>query len=152
MAESGSGGNICSFPKYRDKDYNEIDNTSVTKAKVVAVLDRVVELDEATFFATARVMLGAVNASLPRELGGNPEDSKSNFDRAIELFEGRYLMARVAYAQYYLAKSSPDRAAYEKTLNEVIDAPDDLFPEQVLANKLAKRKAARWLSRADDIF
>ena len=36
MAESE--GNICSFDKYRDKDYNEVGNDTVKNAKVVAVL------------------------------------------------------------------------------------------------------------------
>ena len=46
---------------------------------------------------------------------------------------------------YYCMKS--DKASYESTLREVIEAPD-LLPEQRLQNTIAKRRARRYLTKS----
>jgi hypothetical protein len=45
-----------------------------------------------------------------------------------------------------------DRALFEKTLQEILDAPLNALPEQNLSNQLAKEKAARLLAQAEDLF
>ena len=45
-----------------------------------------------------------------------------------------------------------DRALFDKTLREVLDAPADIWPDQRLANELAKRRAARYLKQGDDLI
>ena len=58
--------------------------------------------------------------------------------------------------QYLLAKGYcvqvQDRELFESTLREIIDAPPDLYPEQRMANEIAKRRARRLLGRIDDLF
>ena len=120
--------------------------------KAVAVMERVVELDETVFLGGAHTVLGASHAAVPAELGGNAEAAKKHLDRAIEISEGRYLLSRFALAQYYYGGIHPEREGFEATLNGIIDAPDDLMPEQRLSNEIAKIRAQRLLDRADDIF
>lgn len=106
----------------------------------VEIVKRSVELDETLVFATGHTILGAYHA---RTAMSELEDSKKHFDRALELNGGKYLPTKLNLAQrYYCAKG--DKAAYQKTLNEVLAAGDEL-PEARLQNVIAKRRARRYL-------
>jgi hypothetical protein len=72
------------------------------------------------------------------------DDSFKHFSRAIELTGGKALMPKVALAHaYYCMKG--DKAGYEKTLRDVLSAPEGL-PEQRLQNAIARRRADRYLT------
>ena len=49
-----------------------------------------------------------------------------------------------------MLEKSPDKRP--QSLTEVIDAPNNLWPEQRLANELAKVRARRWVKEVDDLF
>jgi len=119
--------------------------------KVELMMRRVLELDENYFFGGAHLFYGAYYGSRPKILGGDPEKAKEHLTHAMEIGKGRYLMAKLLFAKYYAAPAQ-DRELFERTLQEIISAPPDLFPEQGLANQIAKREAQRWLRYADDIF
>lgn len=120
--------------------------------KIRALMNRVVALDERVFHGGAHLVLGSAAATFSPALGGDPEAAKAHFARAAELTAGRHLMTHVVNAMYYHVRQSRDRDAWRKLLEQVRDAPDDLWPEQRLANSLAKIRAARWLDREDDLF
>ena len=84
-------------------------------------------------------------------LGGDPSKAKEYLERAIEISQGKHLMARFLLAKYY-AVPAQDRELFERTLQEILLAPTEQFPEQRLANELAKRRARRWLKHTDEIF
>jgi hypothetical protein len=84
-------------------------------------------------------------------VGGDPQKAGALFQEVIGQTKGRYLMAQVLYARYY-ATVTLDRALYEKTLKQVLATPASVWPEQRLANELARRRAARYLALADDLF
>jgi hypothetical protein len=119
--------------------------------KAIAMIKRSYELDSKFHNSQAAMLLGVVYASQGKAVGGNPERSKKMFEEVFTATKGRYLMAKVLYARYY-ATVMLDRELFEKTLKEVLDAKRDIWPEQRLANELAKRKAARYLKQADDLF
>ena len=60
-------------------------------------------------------------------------------------------MGKALYGYYYF-RAVDDRAGYVKILQEVLDTPASVMPEQRLANELAKVRAKRWLAEADDYF
>ncbi len=97
------------------------------------------------------LFMGAVALALPKALGGKPDESKKHFEAGIAVTDGKFLMGKAMFAHVY-HKAVLDRAGYVKTLREVIDAPDDLFPQQRLANELAKVRARRYLSEVDEYF
>ncbi|UCE18624.1 MAG: hypothetical protein JSV84_17530 [Gemmatimonadota bacterium] len=119
--------------------------------KVILMMQRVLELDEDYFFGGGHLFFGVYYGSRPQELGGNPLKAKHHFERAIEINDGKYLMAKFLLVKYY-AVSVQDREMFDQTLQEIRLAPSDLFPEQGLANKLAKRYAERWIGRIDEFF
>lgn len=119
--------------------------------RVEMIMKRAVKLDESYFFAGPRLFLGIYYAGRPKALGGKPALSKQNFDRAIELTDGKFLLTKVFYAQYY-AVQTQDRELFESLLKEVLAAPDDICPGQTLATRVAKQKAKKLLDEEDSFF
>jgi hypothetical protein len=119
--------------------------------KVDLMMRRVLELDESFFFGGPHFFYGVYYGGRPETLGGDPEKAKVHFKRAIQITDGKYLMSRFLLAKYY-AVAVQDRALFERTLTEIAGAPPDIFPEQGLANELAKRNSRRWLERVDELF
>jgi hypothetical protein len=109
----------------------------------VAMIKRAVELDENYNYASGHVILGAYHA---RSAMAELDDSKKHFDRAIQLTQGKALLAKYNLAvKYYCTKV--DKENYVKLLTEVIEA-GDVLPEQRLQNTIAKRRARRYLGKA----
>lgn len=120
-------------------------------ARVELMMDRILELDERFFFGGAHLFYGMFYGGRPEMLGGDSEKAKKHFARAVEITGGKFLMAKFMLAKCY-AYQTQNRKLFETTLKEVIEASDDLFPDQRLANELAKRRARHLLGRIDDLF
>jgi len=120
------------------------------KARVDAMMRRVVQLDESYDDGSAYLYLGVLATILPEAMGGKPEEGKAAFERAIELSGGRNLMAKVLLAEDY-AKLVFDRELYDRLCQEVIDA-DPVAPGLTLANTLAQEKAKTLLADSEDYF
>ncbi len=118
--------------------------------KVEAMLDRVLNLDEGYEQGQAHYYLGILRSLRPPSLGGNPEQGRGHFERAIELSNGHNLAAKVAYARYY-ARLIYAQALHERLLNEVI-ASDPHIPGLTLSNVLAQREARELLASSADYF
>ncbi|MDO8519459.1 MAG: TRAP transporter TatT component family protein, partial [Deltaproteobacteria bacterium] len=111
--------------------------------KVEAKMQRVLEIDEHYFNSAPNMFMGFSYGSRPPMFGGNPDKSKKHFERALAAYKRRFLMTQVLYAQSY-AVQNQDRALFDSLLNEVVAGDASAFPEQRLANELAKLRA-QWL-------
>jgi hypothetical protein len=119
--------------------------------KVIALAERIAALDETYFFGGAHLFLMVSHGSVGPSVGGNPQRAKAEYEKAWRISGGKYLMIKYLFAKHY-CQQTLDEALFKKLLEEIIHAPRDLFPEQALANNLAKEKAARLLKKAADIF
>lgn len=109
----------------------------------LALLQRVVELDETYEQGMAHALLGAFYAQGPQ---AQPALAQQHFERALQINGGKYLMTQVLYAQtYWCQQKNGDR--YIGLLEQVLDA-DDPLPAHRLSNLIAKRRAARGLGEA----
>ena len=107
-----------------------------------ALVERSVALDETAAYASGHAALGSYHA---RTAMAELDLAHKHFTRAIQLTQGKALLPKFNFARsYYCMKG--DKANYEATLREVIDAPDAL-PEQRLQNTIAKRRARRYLGK-----
>ena len=88
---------------------------------VEAVMQRALEIDETYFFAGSHLLFGMMYAGRTEKVGGDPERGKTHYERAIELTQGRFLLAKVHYAMNY-AVMVQDHALYIRLLDEVLDA------------------------------
>ena len=118
--------------------------------RVKAVMERLAELDETHDNGGPRMYLGVFETVLPPALGGRPDVGRAHFERAIEISNGRYLMARVLFAERY-GRLMFDRALHDAQLKAVLDA-EPRAAGLTLINLVAQEQALALLSSADDYF
>jgi len=118
--------------------------------KLDALLRHLLALNESYDNGAIHIMLGAIDTRLPKSLGGDPEQGRAHFERAISLSEGKNLIAKVLLANRY-ARLVFDRELHDAQLKEVIEAPVEA-PGLTLSNTLAQREAVQLLNSADDYF
>jgi hypothetical protein len=119
--------------------------------RVELMMRRVLELDEGYYYGGPHLFLGIWYAMRPKMAGGDLSKSQNHFQKALELGQGKFLMADVHYAQYY-ARKAFDRELFESTLKKVLAVPADIFPDLTLLNTVAHQKAREMLKRADEYF
>jgi tetratricopeptide (TPR) repeat protein len=119
--------------------------------KAVALLERVVEVDEAYYYGSAHAALGAYYAAQPKMMGDNTKNAKQHFDRAFEISGGKFLFMYYLYAKFY-AYQIQDKDLFVTTLQMIIDTPAEKFPDMAFANEVAKKKAKVLLDNIDMYF
>ncbi len=119
-------------------------------ARVKALMEKVVELDAGYDDGAAVMYLGVFETLLPPAMGGRPEVGRGHFERAIEISDGRYLMAKVLFAEKY-ARLVFDRQLHDTLLTEVLIA-DPYGEALTLINLVAQDQAAALLKSADEYF
>ncbi|HEX7719819.1 MAG TPA: TRAP transporter TatT component family protein [Woeseiaceae bacterium] len=115
-----------------------------------ALLERYLEIGAEDRRGSAYAFLGVLTTLRPPSLGGDPEQGKDYFERAIELTDGHDFAVKVEYARGY-ARMLYERELHDRLLNEVL-AADPQVPGYTLTNVLAQRDAAAMLATADDYF
>jgi hypothetical protein len=120
-------------------------------SKVVAMMEYVRQLDSSFYYGGPYLLLGSMEGSMPKAMGGRPERSKEYFDRALDLTGGKFLLTYVYYAKTY-AVQIQDSTLFEALLKNVDDASIDILPEARLTNAIAKRKAKLLREHMNDLF
>ncbi|MBW2731385.1 MAG: hypothetical protein JRH20_03270 [Deltaproteobacteria bacterium] len=120
-------------------------------AKIKAILERVVALNEGFYFANAHVILGSLYGSVGPMLGGDAKRAREHFERALKLTKRRFLLVQLMYAKT-LAVQVQDRKLFDALLDEVDKADINILVDQRLANVGAKRQATRLRARASELF
>ena len=115
------------------------------------LMNKVHDLDPSFHHAGPHVFLGAFYGGRGKMLGGNPEKSRQHFEKALVLTENKYLLVRLLFAKTY-AVQNQNRELFESQLQAVVEAPVDIFPEERLANQVARKKAAQLLEQIDELF
>lgn len=119
--------------------------------KVLAMIQFVIDNDPAYYFGSAYLFLGAMEATTPKMLGGNPEKAKEYFEKSLSINDGKFLMPYVYYAKTY-AVGQQDQELFESLLKKVDDASVDVLPEARFANAVAKKKARLLREKMSELF
>jgi hypothetical protein len=117
---------------------------------IIALVERVIALDEGYEGAGALVFLGGFNSQFPAQFGGSPAKGKEYFERALKLTGRRAHQVQLNYARLY-AVTMNDKALYVSLLDEIIKAPDQ-GSDVRLGNKISRIRAELLLSKVDQIF
>jgi hypothetical protein len=125
-------------------------NAVADLAKVTALFEHCLLIDESYDGGGAHVYLGVIKSLLPAALGGKPELARAHFERAIEISEGHNLMISVLMAKNY-ARNVFDQELHDALLTSVEAAPAD-YPGYTLINTLAKLEAEQLLAESEDFF
>lgn len=118
--------------------------------RVSLLLERAVALDPSLDQGMPYVYLGVLNSLRPAAVGGQPEQGRAAFERAIELSQGRNLMARTLLARHY-ARLVFDQDLHDAQLQMVLDA-DPKSPGLTLMNTLAQAQARALLDDSKHYF
>jgi hypothetical protein len=118
--------------------------------KVQALFERVVALDPAYAGGEPYMYLGVLATLRPASLGGQPEQGKAYFEKALAMSGGRNQMVRVLYAERY-ARLVFDQDLHDRLLHEAL-AADPHAPGLTLINVLAQQRARKLLESGKDYF
>jgi hypothetical protein len=118
--------------------------------KVQLLVERVLALNPNYAGGEPHMVLGVLHSLRPATLGGKPELGKAAFDTAIAQSQGKNLMAKTLYAQYY-ARLVFDQELHDRLLNEVVAAAPEA-PRMTLMNVLAQQRAKALLASGKDYF
>ena len=123
----------------------------VQMGKVELMMKRVLELDESYFYGGVHMFYSVYYGGRSKMFGGSPEKARLHFDKFIKISEGKFMIGKVLFAQYYGVQMQDD-VLFKKLLNETLETPGDVLPEQRLVNEIAKVKAAALLADMDSFF
>lgn len=112
-----------------------------------ALVERSVALDPNYYHGAGVTFLAVLHTSA---MGADLDEAQQLWERALRISERHNLLVLVNMAKTYAVKRQ-DRALYISLLREVLEA-GDVMPESRLANRIAKRRAARYLRQVNDLF
>ncbi len=119
------------------------------RGRLVAAMQRVLEVAPKTEHAAADRELGTFFARVPGFAGGDLNRSREHFDKALTLAP-ETLTTKLRYAETY-AIEAKNRELFARLLSEV-KAADAGEPELAPDNLLAKRRADLLAASIDDLF
>jgi hypothetical protein len=119
--------------------------------RVEVLMRRALMLDEAYYYGGPHLFMGLWFGSRPKMAGGDLNLARKHFLKAIELGEGKFLMAYIYYAEYY-AKKVFDKELYISILENVHKTPAGIVPELTLLNTIAHKRATQLMQEADEYF
>ena len=120
-------------------------------ARVELMMRRVLELDETFYYGSAHLFYAVYYGDRSVSIGGDPEKAKEHIAHVDRINDGKFLMSKFYLARYY-AYPKQDVKLYKQALQEVLDAPSDIYPGEEAATSLTKSRAKRWLDQADILF
>jgi hypothetical protein len=119
--------------------------------RVEWMMKRALDLDERYYYGGPHLFMGIWFASRPKIAGGDLKKAQEHFLKALDLGQGKFLMADVYYANYY-ARKMMDKDLFTSTLQKVLETPADISPDLVLVNTVAKKQARELLSHTEEYF
>jgi hypothetical protein len=130
-----------------------LDSTAVLRdiPKVTGLLERVAELDAEYFEGLPYIMIGSLYSFKPPMMGGDPEASRANFEKAFAISGDSFLLSKYFYARYYAYRVMDDEL-FEDALAGVVAAEiveDDPYK---LLNIIAKERSSILLGEIDELF
>ncbi len=119
--------------------------------KVVMLMQRAYDLDKNFFMSGPNLFFAVYYGSRAPMLGGDFKRSEKHFAQARQYNNNKLLMVDLLQAQY-LDRQQLNQQAFHQRLTKIIQADDNLYPDQTLINMIAKRKARELLSKESEWF
>ncbi len=120
-------------------------------AKAKLLFERVVALNPRFHNGGGHTALGMLYSAQSKALGGDPERAKQEFEKAIAVTEGKFLMPKVLMARA-VGQVTNDREFFHKTLVQVLETSPAVLPDQRLGNELAHVRAKFYLAQEKEWF
>jgi predicted anti-sigma-YlaC factor YlaD len=124
---------------------------SMTLPRAAALMERALELDSDFSDGAIHSFYISYYGSLPAELGGDKEQAKYHFDRAVEISDGLLAGPYLAYAEA-IALPAQDLDAFTALLDQALEIDPEADPDNRLANVIFQRKAQWYLDNLEEFF
>ena len=123
--------------------------------KVDRAMQAVLDKDEGFFNGGPHLYFAMRYAAMGASMGGDPKKALAHFEAVDRLTQNRHLMAKDLRAKFYSCSmmAKDQKGAWNDfftTLDGVVKAKPDIWPEQRLANEVAKAKAKKLLAHPSD--
>ena len=120
-------------------------------AKARVLFERVVALDPTFYNGGAHMALGMLYSAQSKDVGGDPEKGRTEFEQAIKTTDGKLLIPKVLMATSY-GVVTHNQQFFHKTLVQVLETSPAVYPDQRLANEIAHGWARRYLAHEKELF
>ncbi len=124
---------------------------NATKKRAVALMFKVLELDETYDNGGVHGFFLAYYGALPEAMGGNEEKARYHFNKALEYSNNQSAAPYVALAST-VCINNQYVDEFRNLLNSALEINVDEIPETRLLNILAQRKAQWFLDHIDYFF
>lgn len=118
--------------------------------KAQYLMEYVIRLDSTYARGSPYIYMGVFATFLPAALGGEPEVGRENFERAIDISNGKNLYAKTMMAEMY-ARAIFDRELHDRLVGEVLET-DPKAGDLTLQNVVAQKLALQLRESADEYF
>lgn len=116
-----------------------------------ALLERVMEIDATYFQGLPHILMGVSLSARPPMLGGNVEQARQHFEKALELSHGKFFLAQYYFARYYAVRVQ-DKALFLRLTGEIEKMNPGELRDVCLINSVVQHKARQLRGRVDEFF
>jgi len=114
-------------------------------------LERVLEIKPTHFYAAPYVLMGTILGAKPGAAGGDADQARLYFEKAMEISQGQFYFVQYHYAKYYAVRVQ-NKELFVKLIQEIIDGQPDRLSTVCLINSVMKQKAKKLLAMSEDLF
>ena len=114
-------------------------------------LERIIELNANYFHGLPYILMGVSLSARPKMFGGNSEQAKYYFDKALNLSDGKFLLTHYYFARYYAVRVQNKKLFFDLIKKITGSNPHEL-KDVCLINTVIQRKAERLKKMGDELF
>lgn len=116
-----------------------------------ACLKKVLELDSTYFYGLPHIMEGVILAARSPMFGGDVEQARSRFQRALEISHRQFFLAQYYCAGTYAVRTQ-DKNLFRSLIQEMIHGDAQALREVCLINTMVQRKAKALDQQMNELF
>jgi len=116
-----------------------------------ACLERVMEIDANYMYGLPYILMGASLAAMPPMLGGNIQEAKDYFEKALRLSNRKFFLTQYYFAKFYTVRVQ-DKELFLKLIQEIIDGDPHELKDVCLINGVVQNQAGQLRETVEDLF
>jgi tetratricopeptide (TPR) repeat protein len=116
-----------------------------------ACLERVMEIDANYLYGLPYILMGASLAAMPPMLGGNIQEAKDYFEKALRLSNRKFFLTQYYFAKFYTVRVQ-DKELFLKLIQEIIDGDPHELKDVCLINGVVQNQAGQLRETVEDLF
>lgn len=116
-----------------------------------ACLDVILKADPEFMYGLPCILKGITLAATPPMFGGEPDESKKYFERAMEISNRNFFLTQYYCARYYAVRIQ-DRKLFDSLVSEILTGDFSVLKDVCLLNSVIKSKAQRLGEMGDELF